>query len=208
MSGRDPRRPADPDDWFGEFFGGSSPRRSGSAVEPQAPASEEPGADDWLDREPDAGRPEESNDGFTIKLGTLLVAGAVIVVLLIVGGLALAGVFSGGSKHPPTSPTTAPTVTTTPTTPTTTATTTTPSTPSALRAPASTLKPGDQGAQVKLLQRALARLGYATGAVDGDYGPSTKAALTRFQTAAKLTADGVLGPQTLQALKLALQRKG
>ena len=71
-------------------------------------------------------------------------------------------------------------------------------------APATTLKPGDQGAQVKRLQRALLQLGYTVGAVDGDYGTSTEAALTSFQKAAALTADGVLGPATLQALKRAL----
>jgi peptidoglycan hydrolase-like protein with peptidoglycan-binding domain len=70
------------------------------------------------------------------------------------------------------------------------------------------LKPGDQGAQVKLLQRALVRLGYAAGTADGVYGPSTKTAVSRFQTASSLTADGVVGPQTLQAIATALQSRG
>jgi peptidoglycan hydrolase-like protein with peptidoglycan-binding domain len=67
------------------------------------------------------------------------------------------------------------------------------------------LKPGDSGAQVKLLQRALAGLGYSVGVADGVYGPSTEAALTRFQKANGLTADGLLGPKTLAALRQALQ---
>jgi peptidoglycan hydrolase-like protein with peptidoglycan-binding domain len=66
------------------------------------------------------------------------------------------------------------------------------------------LKPGDAGVQVKRLQRALKRLGYKVGAVDGDYGTSTEDAVKRFQQTSKLTADGVLGPKTLQALKRAL----
>jgi hypothetical protein len=206
MAGRDPPRLDDPDDWFGELEPGAPPARSRHhALEARAASREQPGSgEDWLDREPEVDWDDAPETGFTIKLGTLL-AVAVVVVLLIVAGLAVGGVFSG-SKHPAASP---PTVTaqTTTSTPTTTPTTTARST-SSLPAPSTTLKPGDQGAQVKVLQRALARLGYATGAVDGDYGPSTEDALKRFQTASKLTADGVLGPATLKALKLALQRHG
>jgi peptidoglycan hydrolase-like protein with peptidoglycan-binding domain len=72
-------------------------------------------------------------------------------------------------------------------------------------APSSTLKPGDQGASVKLLQRALARLGYSPGTIDGQYGPSTTQAVSRFQRAKGLTEDGILGPNTLQALTNALE---
>jgi N-acetylmuramoyl-L-alanine amidase len=83
------------------------------------------------------------------------------------------------------------------TTPTTTAATQVP-------APTTTLKPGDTGPQVKVLQRALASLGYTVGKVDGDYGTSTKTAVAQFQTAAKLTSDGVFGPATRAALIKAL----
>ncbi|HVS84388.1 MAG TPA: peptidoglycan-binding domain-containing protein [Gaiellaceae bacterium] len=72
------------------------------------------------------------------------------------------------------------------------------------QAPSTALKPGDSGAQVVLLQQALAALGYSPGSTDGTYGPSTKAAVTAFQTTKGLTADGVLGPQTLVALQQAL----
>ena len=70
------------------------------------------------------------------------------------------------------------------------------------------MKPGDQGSQVRLLQRALASLGYAPGPVDGRYGPSTQQALTRLQRASGLTADGILGPKTLAALTQALRAGG
>jgi peptidoglycan hydrolase-like protein with peptidoglycan-binding domain len=66
--------------------------------------------------------------------------------------------------------------------------------------PAATSKPGDTGTQVKKLQRALKALGYSVGAVDGQYGPTTKEAVASFQHDAKLTADGVFGPKTLDAL--------
>jgi Putative peptidoglycan binding domain len=201
MSGREPPRRSDPDDWFAD------PDRlswgSTTAVEPPAAPREESDAnEDWLYGEPAAAPPDRASAGFTIKLGTLLVVAAVVVVLLALAGLWLGGVFSGGGNHPATSPPTTASTTTTSQTPTTTPTT--PTRP-ALPAPTSTLKPGDQGVQVKRLQRALVRLGYAIGAVDGDYGPSTQAALTRFQKATKLNADGVLGPKTLQALKQALR---
>lgn len=122
------------------------------------------------------------------------------MVLLLIG-LAAGGVFSGGGQLAAT------TTGETGTTPATTATqsTTPASTPVAV--PASTLKPGDTGTQVTILQRALKSLGYAPGAADGKYGPSTQKAVTRFQRKAKLTADGILGPKTLAALARAAAAK-
>jgi peptidoglycan hydrolase-like protein with peptidoglycan-binding domain len=117
-------------------------------------------------------------------------------------------VFSGGKKaaSPPTTAST-PTTTTVPSRVTTTAPST-PTHPATLPTPTATLKAGSQGTQVKQLQRALAHLGYAPGTIDGDFGPVTEAAVMRFQTAAKLTADGVVGPLTLAALGKALRTGG
>ena len=55
-------------------------------------------------------------------------------------------------------------------------------------------------------QRALSSLGYSAGALDGSYGPATKQAVAGFQGARGLTADGIFGPKTLQALRRALGR--
>jgi peptidoglycan hydrolase-like protein with peptidoglycan-binding domain len=77
--------------------------------------------------------------------------------------------------------------------------------PPALPAAGITLKPGASGAPVRLLQLALATLGYSPGKVDGQYGPSTQQALIRFQRAAHLAPDGVFGPKTRTALAQALQ---
>ncbi|WP_309082876.1 N-acetylmuramidase domain-containing protein [Chelativorans sp.] len=66
-------------------------------------------------------------------------------------------------------------------------------------AAASMLRMGSKGARVRELQALLVRAGYAVK-VDGDYGPSTKAAVTDFQRENKLAVDGVAGPETMRAL--------
>lgn len=53
---------------------------------------------------------------------------------------------------------------------------------------------------VRVVQRTLRRLGWQPGPVDGLYGPQTKAAVTRFQSAARVATDGIVGPQTRHAL--------
>jgi hypothetical protein len=205
MAGRDPPRVADPDDWFADPDPATAANDDNFTAVKTPPATrleELDAPDDWLDGQRTTSRAEVAGAGFTVKLGTLLAVSAFAVVLIVLAGLALGGVFSASSKHPATTPTTPSTQTTTQ------APSTTPTRPArrALSAPPSTLKPGDQGAQVKLLQRALTRLGYSAGPADGVYGPSTQAALMRFQKVSTLTADGVLGPTTLQALKQALPR--
>jgi hypothetical protein len=59
---------------------------------------------------------------------------------------------------------------------------------------------GATGAMVKSLQRLLNKLGFGPLDVDGIFGPLTQAAVTRFQRAKKLGADGVVGPKTWAAL--------
>ncbi|MHB9144742.1 MAG: glycoside hydrolase domain-containing protein [Symbiobacteriia bacterium] len=58
---------------------------------------------------------------------------------------------------------------------------------------------GDNGLAVKLLQTLLNAAGSAL-APDGDFGPSTLAAVKDFQTKNGLTADGLVGPLTWDAL--------
>lgn len=59
-----------------------------------------------------------------------------------------------------------------------------------------TLRVGSQGTQVAELQAMLKLLGYYRGVVDGVYQESTAIAVTAFQQAAGLSADGVVGPST------------
>jgi Putative peptidoglycan binding domain len=188
----------------------------------------DPGYDDWFD-EPEpptetqtgAGRgvyddadevwvvPEEEAERTRGRRGEIVIAGRTLtttqVVILAVSVLAIffailaaVGVFSGGKAPVPPVTTPPPPTNTTPTT--TTPTITTP----AAQAPSQTLKPGDTGSQVKILQQALASLGYSPGKVDGDYGPSTQAAVEQFQKAKGLTVDGIVGPQTLAKLQAEL----
>ena len=60
---------------------------------------------------------------------------------------------------------------------------------------------GSTGPMVQLLQLALNRAGFGELALDGLFGPATQRALTAFQTAAGLIADGIAGGQTHRALR-------
>lgn len=62
------------------------------------------------------------------------------------------------------------------------------------------LKLGSTGPSVQLLQLALNRAGFGTLDTDGIFGAATKQALTRFQSAYGLAADGVAGSLTHRAL--------
>ena len=62
------------------------------------------------------------------------------------------------------------------------------------------LRPGAQGDAVRSLQRNLRTLGYYDGSVDGDYGDGTTAAVTAFQKAYGLTADGIAGKATISKI--------
>jgi putative chitinase len=63
------------------------------------------------------------------------------------------------------------------------------------------LKRGAEGDDVARLQRALAAKGFSPGALDGDFGSKTVAAVKAFQAAAGLRADGVVGHDTWNGLK-------
>ena len=60
---------------------------------------------------------------------------------------------------------------------------------------------GMRGWDVAALQFLLAGRGYGPGGFDGGFGPNTKAAVLRYQSAAGLAVDGVAGPATLGALR-------
>ena len=66
---------------------------------------------------------------------------------------------------------------------------------------------GSQGDAVVQLQNLLRDENFAV-AVDGDFGPGTEVAATRFQSENGLTADGIVGPQTWEALDAAKKKAG
>jgi Putative peptidoglycan binding domain len=156
-------------------------------------------SEDWVLPEDEA-TPSHSRGEIVIGGRTLTTTQLAIIALsllaLIFAILAAAGVFSSGNTAPPVT-TSPPPATVTVSTPATTAASATP-------APEQPLSPGATGEQVKVLQRALASLGYSPGKVDGTYGPSTQSAVEQFQAANGLAADGTVGPQTLAALQQAL----
>ena len=65
------------------------------------------------------------------------------------------------------------------------------------------LKKGDKGEAVRQAQALLLRRGYDLGkwGADGDFGSATEAAVRQFQRDAGLKQDGILGPETLEALR-------
>lgn len=65
-----------------------------------------------------------------------------------------------------------------------------------------------RGDDVSDLQRRLSALGFNVGKVDGLFGPETAHALSHFQRAAGLAADGIGGPATLAAMARLGRRDG
>jgi hypothetical protein len=137
------------------------------------------------------------------------------LVALVVVGLAIAIpviAFGGGGGGSPvvtqTTQTTPPVTTPAATTPTSTKPPATSATTQTFKLPAGeTLKLGTTGSSVTELQHALTTLGYDPGKADGSFGPTTQAAVQKFQTDKGLPADGVVGPKTAAAINEALAAK-
>jgi Putative peptidoglycan binding domain len=193
MEDREKRDPGY-DDWFDE---------------PEPPTETQSGAgrgryDDgeevWVVPEDEAAGPRSHREivvaGRTLTTTQAAIVAASVLALFF-AILAAAGVFSSKPAAPPvTTPTVKPPATTS-------ATTTTVTTPT-VQAPTQTLTPGDTGSQVKVLQQALASLGFSPGKADGNYGPATQTAVEQFQASKGLAQDGVVGQETLAALQQAL----
>ncbi|MBQ8617566.1 MAG: peptidoglycan-binding protein [Clostridia bacterium] len=71
-----------------------------------------------------------------------------------------------------------------------------------------TLRLNSQSSAVTQLQRDLKQLGYYYADITGKFGEKTEAAVKEFQKDKKLTADGVAGYSTLQAVSKAIDAAG
>jgi len=65
----------------------------------------------------------------------------------------------------------------------------------------SVYREGASGVEIKKIQRELKAKGFSPGAIDGEFGPGTEAAVMAFQQSEGLLADGIVGPATLTALR-------
>lgn len=63
-----------------------------------------------------------------------------------------------------------------------------------------TMRQGDRGEQVVMVQERLAALNFLQGRADGIFGPATRQAVQSFQRSAGLTPDGVVGQKTWEAM--------
>ncbi|MBH8564550.1 peptidoglycan-binding protein [Nostoc sp. CENA67] len=63
------------------------------------------------------------------------------------------------------------------------------------------LRIGSKGESVKVAQNSLKQQGFYTGTVNGVFDNQTREAVIKFQQSKKLRADGIIGRQTLAALK-------
>lgn len=69
------------------------------------------------------------------------------------------------------------------------------------------LRKGDRGEYVKTLQLWLHKAGFNPGEIDGIYGTNTEKAVKEFQKKVGITADGIAGKQTYNALRNYLRRQ-
>lgn len=74
--------------------------------------------------------------------------------------------------------------------------------------PTARTQPSTAPSYIRWVQESLNRLMGCGLAVDGIFGPLTKACLVRFQTMRMINADGVLGPQTDYEIRSALGLPG
>ncbi|AFQ44688.1 cell wall-associated hydrolase, invasion-associated protein [Desulfosporosinus meridiei DSM 13257] len=65
---------------------------------------------------------------------------------------------------------------------------------------AATFQVGSTGSEIRMLQSDLQTLNYDVGSVDGIFGNKTNTAVQAFQRDQNLLVDGIVGPQTLEAL--------
>ena len=79
---------------------------------------------------------------------------------------------------------------------------------SATSSSASGLKLNSKGTDVRNLQQDLTTLGYYWAEITGNFGSRTEAAVKAFQKAKGLTADGVAGTKTLDAIAAAVSGAG
>jgi peptidoglycan hydrolase-like protein with peptidoglycan-binding domain len=66
------------------------------------------------------------------------------------------------------------------------------------------IRPGSRGSAVSKLQQDLRQLNIFNGPITGFYGEQTQQAVIRFQQAAGIRADGIVGTRTRQAIAIAL----
>jgi nucleoid-associated protein YgaU len=71
-----------------------------------------------------------------------------------------------------------------------------------------TVRKGSKGGAVKGLQNALWARSYDPGPIDGAFGSMTENAVRDFQSGYGLTADGIVGPITWQALDVYVVQSG
>src|SRR3954447_15074041 len=100
MAGRDTPRSPDPDDWFADPER-ATPRRERSRPRSAQPAPVQPDEDDWIaPRTRSRPRGESRLSASLPERWVPIAAAIVLIATLLVGGLALAGVFSGSTAKP------------------------------------------------------------------------------------------------------------